>query len=459
VNTLPSSPRTSDAGIRALFTRESRWQAWLDVEAALATAEADLGLIPREAAEEIARKARIELLDIPRVEEMFRVAGHALVPLIWELDRICEGDAGGFVHWGATTQNITQTGDLLLLRRVHAIFLSQLAALLATMAGLAERTSTMAMPGRTHGQHAVPITFGLKVASWIDEMCRHVERLRGCEPRIFVAMLGGAAGSFASFGPKGLDLQSRYAEYLGLRPMPVPYRSTLDHEAEYVTILALLASTGGRIAKDVFHLTQQEFGEAAEPHSPGAVGSSTMPQKRNPRLSQQVIVAEAKVRALVPLAIEAMQQEHEAVAAGANMMSHALHESCALTGDILQTLNTLIAGLEIFPERMRANLDLSGGLIMAESVMLELGAKIGRQRAHDAVYEAAQEAIDHGRPFLETLAERPEITERVSQEELRALLDPVRYVGLSPEVAATQARRARELSADLAQTSWPAGGP
>ncbi len=453
MNTVPSSPRTSDPGIRALFSREARWQAWLDAEVALAAAEADLDLVPRAAAEEIARKAKLELFDIPGVEEGLRVAGHPLVPLIWELDRICEGDAGGFVHWGATTQNITQTGDTLQLRRVHAVILGQIASLLTALAGLADRSKDMAVPGRTHGQHAVPITFGLKVASWIDELCRQVERLRGCEARVFVALLGGAAGSLASFGPKGLALQTRYAQHLGLRPMSVPSRAILDHHAEYVTILGLLASTGARIAKDVFHLSQQEYGEVAEPHSPGAVGSSTMPQKRNPRLSQQVIVAEAKIRALVPLAIEAMQQEHEAVAAGANMMGHALHESCALSGDILQTLNTLIGGLVIFPERMRANLDLSGGLIMAESVMLELGAKIGRQRAHDAVYEAAQEAIDHDRPFIETLAERPEIRERLSQEELRALLDPVRYVGLSPDVAAIQARRARELSADLAQTS------
>ena len=221
---LATELRVPDPGIRALFARDARWQAWLDVEAALAAAEADLGIIPREAAEEIARKCDLSLLDIPTIEEGLRVTGHPLVPLVWELDRVCEGDAGGYVHWGATTQNITQTGLLLQVRKVHAIILERLAHLLEALASLAERTRDHLLPGRTHGQHAVPATFGLKVASWIDEICRHVERLRACEPRIFVAMLGGGAGTVASFGEHGLQVQDGLAEHLGLESMPVPSR-------------------------------------------------------------------------------------------------------------------------------------------------------------------------------------------------------------------------------------------
>src|SRR5690606_373694 len=209
------------------------------------------------------------LLDIPTIEEGLRVTGHPLVPLIWELDRVCEGDAGGYVHWGATTQNITQTGMILQLRQVHAIIMERLAHLLEALAALAERTRDHLLPGRTHGQHAVPATFGLKVASWIDEICRHVERLRACEPRLFVAMLGGGAGTVASFGEYGMRVQDRMAERLGLGSMPVPSRVILDHEAEYVLVLAMFSSTATRIAREIFTLMKDEFGEVEEPVSPG----------------------------------------------------------------------------------------------------------------------------------------------------------------------------------------------
>src|SRR2546428_4208609 len=218
----PTSLRIEDPGIRALFTEAVRYQAWLDVEAALALAQADLGIIPASAAEEITRKAHLSYLDLEAVRAGLARTGHPLVPLVWELDRVCEGDAGGYVHWGATTQNVTQTGLLLQVRRAHDIFLRQIAVILTTLADLAERTKADLLPGRTHGQHAVPATFGFKVAVWIDELCRHVERLRGCEGRVFVAMLGGGAGTPASLGEPGLATQEQMATHLGMAPISRP---------------------------------------------------------------------------------------------------------------------------------------------------------------------------------------------------------------------------------------------
>src|SRR5260370_478779 len=200
----PTSLRIDDPGVRALFTESARFQSWLDVEAALARAQAELGIIPEAAAREIVRKAHLSYLNLAAVREGLARTGHPLVPLVWELDRACEGDAGGFVHWGATTQNVTQTGQLLQVPRAHEIFLRQLAAILITLADLAERTRDVLLPGRTHGQHAVPATFGFKVAVWIDELGRHVERLHGCESRVVVAILGGGAGPLAALGRLGL---------------------------------------------------------------------------------------------------------------------------------------------------------------------------------------------------------------------------------------------------------------
>src|SRR5712691_8451232 len=268
----PTSLRIEDPGVRALFTEAARFQSWLDVEAALAQSQAELGVIPVAAAKEITSKAHLKYLDLAAVRAGLAKTGHPLVPLVWELDRVCEGDAGGYVHWGATTQNVTQTGQLLQVRGAHDIFLLQLATILTTLADLAERTKDVLLPGRTHGQHAVPATFGFKVAVWIDELCRHVERSQGCEGRVFVAMLGGGAGTLASLGEPGLATQDNMAARLGMASMPMPARTIGDHQAEYVTLLGMLAATGGKMAREIYTLMKKEFGEVEEPVPAGTVG-------------------------------------------------------------------------------------------------------------------------------------------------------------------------------------------
>lgn len=445
----PTSMRVSDPGIRSLFTIEARWQAWLDVEVALARAEADLGVIPAEAVPEIAAKAKLSLMDRKRIDDGLRQTAHPIVPLVWELSRICDGDAGHYVHWGATTQNIVQTGDLLILRQTHRIFLQQIAAILREMADLAERTKDMALPGRTHGQHAVPATFGLKVGNWIDEICRHVERLHGVEPRIFRVLLGGAAGTMASFDGKGMAIQAGVAKYLDMIPMAAPARTIGDHQAEYITILGLLAATAGKIGREIYTLMKQEFGEVEEPVPPGTVGSSTMPQKRNPKLSQDIIAASAQIRALVPLALESMMTEHEADRANSLMIQHATEQACIETGDMLSRVHMLIAGLTVFPERMRRNLDLSGGLIMGEALMLSLGASIGRQEAHDAIYDAAQAAATTGESFEALLAKNATVKAHMTPAQITALLDPTAYTGECAAIAAAQAIHARGVAAKI----------
>lgn len=444
----PTSMRVPDPGVAALFEQDARWQAWLDVEAALAKGEAELGMIPEAAAVEIVRRCDLSLFDRDRLDEGFRRTGHSLVPLIWELSRLCEGDAGNYVHWGATTQNITQTGDLLQLRKAHRIFLGQIGQILAALADLAERSKDMALPGRTHGQHAVPATYGLKVAIWIDEFARHVERMRQCEPRVFQALLGGAAGTVASFGDQGLAVQAAMAAHLEMGAMAVPARSIMDHLAEHIMVLALLAASCGKFANEIYTGMKQEFGEVEEPISPGTVGSSTMPQKRNPHLSQDIMAYGAQIRAMVPLALEAVMTEHEANRQTSLMMRQAQNQVCILLGDSLERVRILAEGLVLKPERMRANLDLSGGLIMAEPIMLALGEYVGRQDAHDSVYDAAQRAAETG-GFADLLAADGRISEYLSPDQIAAMLDPTQYTGLCRQLAEEQATRAREIAATL----------
>lgn len=452
----PTSHRVPDPGVNALLTLDARWQAWLDVEAALAKAEAELGMIPAEAAKKIVSKCDLTLFDRDRLTEGFTRTGHTLVPLVWELARICDGDAGNFVHWGATTQNITQTGDLLQLRKVHRVFLRQIAAILRPLADLAERSKDMALPGRTHGQHAVPATYGLKVAIWIDEFARHVERLRECEPRVFQALLGGAAGTVASFGDEGLEVQARMAKHLDMKPMAVPARSIMDHMAEHIMLLALLAASCGKFANEIYTGMKQEFGEVEEPISPGTVGSSTMPQKRNPHMSQDIMAYAAQIRAMVPLALETVMTEHEANRQTSLMIRHAQNQVCGLLGDTLERVRILAEGLVLKPERMRANLDLTEGLIMAEPIMLALGEHVGRQEAHDIVYDAAQ-AASLGGSFSDLLAADSRFTAHLSPDQIDAMLDPTQYTGLCARLAEEQAARARDLAARIMETATATG--
>ena len=448
----PTSFRVPDPGIAALFEQDARWQAWLDVEAALAKAEAELGMIPEAAAEEIVKKCDLSLFDRNRLTEGFTRTGHTLVPLVWELSRLCDGDAGNYVHWGATTQNITQSGDLLQLRKAHRIYLNQLSQIFTALAKLADKSKDMALPGRTHGQHAVPATYGLKVAIWIDEFARHTERLRQCEPRVFQALLGGAAGTVASFGDEGLDVQARLAAHLDMPAMQVPARSIMDHLVEHVMLLGLLAATCGKFGYEIYTGMKQEFGEVEEPISPGTVGSSTMPQKRNPHLSQDVMAYAAQIRTMVPLAMESVMTEHEANRQTSLMMRYAEREVCTLMGDTLERVRLLAEGLVLKPERMRANLDLTDGLIMAEPMMLALGEYVGRQEAHDIVYDAAQEAAVGDKTFIELLSADKRVTGHLSTRQIEKLLDPTAYTGLCAKMAAEQADRARKLAAKLSQT-------
>jgi adenylosuccinate lyase len=441
-DTLPTATRVADPGLRALYSQDSRWQAWLDVEVALARAQEELGIIPSGAAEAIARAARLELMDRTRLAEGFRRTGHTLVPLVWELARVTGEPHGGWVHWGATTQNITQTGDLLVLRRAHDIFLRQIGDLLAAMSALAVRSADMPLPGRTHGQHAVPATFGYKVAVWIDEMLRHVERLEQAAPRLFVAMLGGGAGTFASLGRNGPPVQAGIGRHLGFGSMAVPSRALGDHRAENICLLGMLAATCGKIGREIYTLMKTEFGEVEEPVPPGTVGSSTMPQKRNPKLCQDVIALAAEVRTQVPLALEAMQTEHEADRTTTLMMDAAEGRAAIAAGDMLARLTEIVGGLRLDPARMRANLDLGGGLIMAEAVMLELGATLGRQHAHDIVYDAAQSAFVDGKAFSDVLAADERVTAHLDAAGIARLLDPVAYTGLCSEMARDAAARA-----------------
>ncbi|MAO75731.1 MAG: adenylosuccinate lyase, partial [Chloroflexi bacterium] len=317
--------------------------------------------------------------------------------------------------------------------------------LLSVLSELALNTKNYALPGRTHGQHAVPATFGYKVAVWIDEIIRHYYRFKNCEDRVFVTMLGGGAGTMASVGMEGLETQKLMAEELGFTSMSMPARTIGDHLTEYILNLAMFAATSSKMAREIYTLMKQEFGEVEEPVPDGAVGSSTMPQKRNPRNCQDIVAWAAELRTMVPMSLEAMQTEHEADKTTSMMINVAIDRSCELADKIVSSSIYIFTDLKVFPDRMRKNLDLSGGLIMSEQIMLELGKKLGRQRAHDVVYDAAQHSAKTGVDFISALNEQQEITQNFKSDEINSMLDPEQYLGLCVYFAEYFAAEAKKL--------------
>lgn len=443
--------RVPDSNIHALFSDEHRWQRWLDVEAALATAEAEYDIIPKAAAQAIASSANIKKLSPERIRNGIKKTSHPLMAIITELSNAVGEPYGGYVHWGATTQNITQTGDALVLHEAHQIFLKFLGKIFTALESLAIKGQNMVCAGRTHGQHAVPVTFGFRASVWIDEFARHVDRLHEVEPRIFTVMIGGAVGNYASLGKNGPKVQNNMAKLLHLRPMHIPARSMSDFQAEYICILGLLAGTCSKIAKEIYILMQPEFGEVYEPIPEGTIGSSTMPHKRNPQLSDDCIAIAAEIRSLVPFAMEGMLHDHEVSGAYSAITDDAIRQASLLMGDLLTRMEVILSGLTLNPERMRANVDITGGLIMSEAIMLKLGESIGRQRAHEIIYEAAQTAESGDKTFQEVLIENENITKYLDVQTLQRLLEPETYTGLSSQLAVEAAERAHALANKLIQ--------
>lgn len=441
----PSDVRLPDSGVRALFTSAARRQRYLDVEAALAAAQADCGLVPAAAAAAIAAAARLERLDEQQLAAEQARTGHFMMAIISELSRVAGEEHGGWVHWGATTQNIQQTGDVLGLRDAHRIITALEVDVLARLADLADTHAATLMAGRTHAQQAVPITFGFKVAAWADAMLRHLERLDQLTGRLFIAMAGGATGTFAAMGPLGPRIQNAFARRLGLHSMPVPSRGIADPFAELVGTLALTSATESAIAEEISRLAAVEFGELAETLPPGDVGSSTMPQKRNAKLCGEIVTIGAQARALVPLALEAVIHSHEVDGARSAMMDEATEQALILAADALVRLREVLGGLQVFGDRMSRNLELTGGSVMAEAAMMALAGSLGRQHAHDVVHHAAGVAASTGRSFADVLARDPAVTSRLTPAQVKTLLDPGTHTGQSAEIARQTAARTRSV--------------
>lgn len=417
-------------------------QAWLDVEAALARAQAELGVIPGDAAATIARHAQAEAFDLERLSRDIAFAQHPFVPVLRQYEALCGEPAAGHIHWGATTQNIFDTAASLQMVRTHQVLIRHLDAAIEALCDLAREHRGTVQAGRTHGQHALPMTFGFKVAGWIDELDRDRSRLEQRRAPSFVASLGGAIGTFAAMGDKGREVEARMAQHLGLLPAGLPMRSSYDRVGDYVCALGLLAGTAQKIAQDIVFLQRTEIGEVEEAFHMGKVGSSTMAQKRNPSSALMLTSLTRLLRARVPPALEAMTRMDEGDSSASNVTDTLLPEIAVLAASVAEVLGTLAQGLVVHPLAMRRNLELTRGLIASEAAMMCLTAQMGRHEAHHLLYEAAQRSVAERIPFLTAIEQHPMLEGRSLPDGFMQSLEASAYVGASSVLAAETADRA-----------------
>lgn len=412
-----------------LFSDEALVRLWCRVEVALAEAQAELGIVSETAVAEIARRMPGVAVDLDRLRLGTERVGYPILPLIELLEEALGPEAGGQLHWGATTQDIMDTAQALQMADLHDIVARDLGALSGALATLADRHRGLAMVGRTHGQHAVPITLGYKFAVWLSEVERHRRRWAEMRPRIAVGQLSGAGGTLASLGPEGLKVRQSMCQRLGLSTPPVTWHTARDGLAEMGSTLGLIAGTCGKLALEVATLQRNEIGELSEGFETGRGSSSTMPQKRNPITSEVMIAQSAFIRHQVPLLTYAMTGIHERATGEWQVEWIVFPELAVMSAGLLQNAISLLKNMVIDEAAIRRNLSLTGGLIVSERVMMALAPHVGRQEAHRIVYRASAEAINRGEPLIDALRSTPEIIGRFTEAELRELLDPAGYTG------------------------------
>ncbi len=418
---------------RRIFCDVCRMQRWLDVEAALALSQAEVGLIPLDAARRIADAASVERISLDGFKEGIQRTGHSLVALLHELQSACEGDAGEVVHHGATTQDIQDTGQMLEMRDVLDEVDARLVEVLRRLVPLARTNSDTLMVGRTHAQPALPTTFGLKVAGWIDELLRHAERLEAMRGRVLVVELFGGVGTMAGFGGRGPELLERFAARLGLGVPATGWHVARDRVAEFQMTMAMVPATAARIADEVRTLARPEFAELSEIWEPGTVGSSTMPHKRNAlsEACEQGVVLARLARTVAPLGLESMVAEHERDSRGLRLEWVAVADVSHYTLAALAVLHQILGAFTVDRERMAGHAAAVAEAVCSEALMLALARRVGKQSAHALVYEVSQQAQQERTSLREVLAARPDLGRHLGDGEIDSIFDPSRHLGSS----------------------------
>ncbi|WP_046237399.1 3-carboxy-cis,cis-muconate cycloisomerase [Pseudomonas syringae pv. coryli] len=418
--------------MREIFSDEGRVQGMLDFEAALARAQARVGLIPPEVVADIELSCDARLFDFDALAIAIGSAGNSAIPLVKALGKQIaarSAEAERYVHMGATSQDVMDSGLVLQLRRAIVLLERDLTRLADAMAEQAQRHAGTPLAGRTWLQQATPVTLGMKIAGWLGAVTRHRQRLNEIKPRLLCLQFGGASGSLAALGDQAFSVAEALADELQLALPEQPWHTQRDRLVEFAGLLGLIAGSLGKLGRDVSLLMQTEVGEVFEPSAPGKGGSSTMPHKRNPVGAAVMISTATRAPGLVATMLAAMPQEHERSLGLWHAEWETLPELCCLVSGSLQQALQVIPGLQVDAERMAINLQSTKGLVLAEAVSIALAQRIGRDAAHHLVEQCCRRAVEQGAHLRQVLGETPQVSEQFSSDELDRLLDPAHYLG------------------------------
>jgi len=430
--------------MKNIFNEKAKIQRWLDIEAALARAEASLGIIPEEAAREISLKANVETIDMNFFRAEFKRTIHAIMSIVHTLQKVCDNNAGEYLHWGPTSQDIVDTANQMAYKAAYEEIYTALEEIEQNLLDIAGKEMDTVMVGRTHGQHALPITLGFKISVWIQEIRRHLDRMDEIKKRLFVGQLSGGVGTHSVLNELGPEVERKALKELGLNAPTICWQAAPDRIAEFACLLAMIGTTLGKFANEIYTLQRTEIHEILEPQPKGRVASSTMPHKRNPFICEHCLSLSKRLRYYAPMIIESMYVEHERGDGGWYVQRDNMGDMCVTLGEMLTRMTYVTKNLEVNNDIIHKNLSMLKGKILSEAVMIEMGKTVGRQTAHELLHQALSELDKSEMSLGDILKQNPSFKKHFSEEQINRIVDPATYTGLSSEITRNVISKTRQ---------------
>ena len=449
-----SKSQIDDRGLKQILSKEHTVECWLKVERALAKAQSELKMIPEEAYLDIEHFAKIENVDFYRMDQEKEIVGHGFASFLRTIRPALHEEGRKYLHYGCTTQNIQQTAQMIQMKEIYSVLYSFISDILENLSMLASEHAYTIMPGRTHGKHAIPITYGYKCSVWISDLLDCIDRMKESEKRIFTVMMGGAVGAFSAMQENGRKVQGLVAKELEMNEMDVPSRNRSGHKVEYLMVLSLLANTFHKFAEEVYYTGMEEFKEVSESYVKGTIGSSTMPQKINPKLAKGIIANSQKLYGLISTSLYSSCRMFEADSSSYMLFDGLLVEASELICEIIIRMEELTRTLQVNVENMKRNAHINKGLDNSEYIMMCLAKKIGKEKAHEVVYEDAVEAQIYQANFKNLLLNDERINNIFTDSEIISMMQPENYIGQCAELANEMSDKAHKKSVELKRMEY-----
>ena len=433
----------------SVFNKYNLWKSYAIIEGELAKAQSQVGLIPKKVANNILKNSKLTNNDIKKIEASYKITKRLILSIVREISKKCDENSSGFVHWGGTTRNILDAGRNIIIRDAHRLILKELSLSINKLSVLSKKYAETPMLGRTMGQNAIPISFGFKVAGWIESLIRLDKKFKDAEKSIFTLNFGGAVGAMHGFEGKGEQLTKQLSKNLGFNNSLVPNRTSIENSIDYLLSLSFQGIVIGKITNEIYALMTQSINEVSEIKTKGQIGSSTMPHKVNPFIILDVIREAALLRGKASISIESGFPLHEGDSRYDNVVDHLIKETVPISLNLLENFNKLFENLNINSDQMSKNLISEKDYIASENLMYKLAKHIGRQKAHDIIHRTIEKSVKKSLNIKDNLIKEKIISYYFSSSEIEKILDPLKYIGESKKISLKLSRIAKKYSSDI----------